>query len=115
VKSLEVIPLLYPSFNDDEDMVQDVSPQEVIEEVSKPHAFRSTSRSSHSPETWLELHQGLIFDVVIRPSIDRVYHLRTQIKELFFALVIPELTCLVVICHAEDLLIYMEAMTWLET
>jgi hypothetical protein len=55
-------------------MIQDVSPQEVIEEASKPHAFRSSSRSSHLPETWLELHQGLIFD-------------------------------------AEDLLIYMEAMT----
>jgi hypothetical protein len=69
---------LYPSFNGDEDMIQDVSPQEVIEEASKPHAFRSSFRSSHSPETWLELHQGLIFD-------------------------------------ADDLLIYMEAMTWLET
>jgi Reverse transcriptase (RNA-dependent DNA polymerase) len=33
-----------------------------MEEASEPHALRMSSRSSHPPERWLGLHQGLACD-----------------------------------------------------
>jgi hypothetical protein len=50
------------SSHDDEKVVQDTPPQGVMEEASQPHALRRSSRSSHPPERWLGLHQGLACD-----------------------------------------------------
>jgi hypothetical protein len=51
-----------PSSHGDENMVQDASPQGVMEEVSEPYTLRRSSRSSHPPERWLRLHQGSTCD-----------------------------------------------------
>jgi hypothetical protein len=41
---------LEPSSHGDENMVQDVSPQGVVEEASKHHALHRSSRSNHPAE-----------------------------------------------------------------
>jgi hypothetical protein len=51
-----------PSSHGDENMVQDASAQDVVEEASETHALRRSSRSSHLPERWLGLHQGSACD-----------------------------------------------------
>jgi hypothetical protein len=50
------------SSHGDENVVQDTPPQGVMEEAYEPHALRRSSRSSHPPEIWLELHQGSACD-----------------------------------------------------
>jgi hypothetical protein len=47
---------LEPRSHGDENMVQDAPPQDIVEEASKAHALRRSSRSSHPPERWLGLH-----------------------------------------------------------
>jgi predicted nucleotidyltransferase len=44
------------SSHGDENVVQDTPPQVVMEEASKLHALRRSSRSSHPLERWLRLH-----------------------------------------------------------
>jgi hypothetical protein len=51
-----------PSSHGDENMVQDVPPQDIMEEASEDRALHRSSRSSHPPERWLGLHQGSICD-----------------------------------------------------
>jgi hypothetical protein len=82
-----------PSSHGDENMVQDASPQGVVEETSEPYALRRSSRSSHPPERWLRLHHGLTCDakdlltyteaMVLPDSVEWLEAMRSKIQSMY--------------------------------
>jgi GAG-pre-integrase domain len=81
------------SSHGDENVVQDTSPQGIMEEASEPHALRRSSRSSHPPERWLGLHQGSTCDaedpftymeaMVRSDSVEWLGAMRSEIQSMY--------------------------------
>jgi Reverse transcriptase (RNA-dependent DNA polymerase) len=81
------------SSHDDENVVQDTPPQDVMEEASESHALRRSSRSSHPHERWLRLHQGSACDAedpltymeaMARPdSVEWLGAMRSEIQSMY--------------------------------